>query len=480
MKRTNYSLLVLMCVAIFSWTAKAQEFAGGTGTQIDPFLISTPQQLENMRTYTAINDGSASVSVKYFKLVADIDLASVSNWVPLSTSADGTTSQSYGYMNFDGDGHVIKNMTSKYPGTGYYANYWGFAGILCGSIKNTGFVNVDVLGTDAGPIAGAVGRGTPAVGSEALQRGTIENCFVTGKVSGTARIGGVAGQIGTKGSYIKNCYSTCDVTNTATSGSANFTGGVVGVVAGTAATNPIAVSYVENCYATGNVVSQIGRAGGVLGMANGGAILNGVAFNKSITMNATDSVGTIAGFIHSVSVPLCTGEYLAKNNISMMQNGTAYTPRSFSVVAGRPIDGISKDNLYLSNPANYTSLGFPIGSIWANDLVNQIYPQLLWVSLRSDAAQIDGISESEVTTVYQTHIDKNIIKHSISASGYLTIQTKEIIQKVEIFNLNGQMIYAGANQNDEVNIDLSSFCPAIYIVNATTSEKSYTIKIVKK
>lgn len=374
--------------------ALLKEFQGGDGTQGNPYLIATPQQLENMRKYTAINDGSASISIKYFKLIADIDLASVSNWIPLSANEAGE-SQSYGYMHLDGDAHIIKNMTSKYPGPGstgtVTSGYWGFAGILCGSIKNIGFVNVDVQSADAGPIAGAVGRGTPAVGSEALQRGIIENCFVTGKVSGAARIGGVAGQIGAKGSYIKNCYSTCDVTNMATTGTTNYTGGVVGVVAGSDANNAIAVSYVENCYATGNIASQTGRAGGVLGMANGGAIKNGVSFNKSITMtSASDPFGTIAGFIHTVSAPLCTGSYIAKDNITMMRGGSAYIPVNFDVLAGYPIDGKIKDDVTLSSAVTYFTLGFS-GSIWSLNLVNNIYPQLLWVSERSDAADIDGL-----------------------------------------------------------------------------------------
>jgi hypothetical protein len=188
-----------------SWQANSQ-FQGGTGTEEDPFLISTPEHLENMRRYTAINSTSNNGKpIKHFKLTADIDLAVVTNWLPLSFNLGGAN-QGYAYMHLDGDGHIIKNMTSVYPGTGT-AEYWGFAGILCGSIKNLGLVNVHVSGTNyPGAIAGAVGRTTPTTGLENLQRGYIENCFVSGRVTGTGRAGGITGQIGGKGSYVKNCY----------------------------------------------------------------------------------------------------------------------------------------------------------------------------------------------------------------------------------------------------------------------------------
>ena len=476
MKNSNFLLLLFMLVNLFSWSARGQEFAGGEGTQENPYLISNAQHLESIRQF------AHTAPAKYYKLVADVDLISIANWVQLSSDADGIESSGFAYMHLDGNGHIIKNLTSKYPGEGYYTNYWGFAGILCGSIKNLGFIDVDVQSVDVGPIAGAVGRGTPAVGDEEAQRGYIENCFVTGTVTGTGRIGGVAGQIGQKGSYVKNCYSTCDVINTATSGTTNFTGGVVGVVAGSAANNSIAISYVENCYATGSVICEMGRAGGVLGLANGGAILNGVALNKSLTMTApSDPFGTIVGFIHSVSAPYCTGEYIAADGIPVMRGGLLHTPENFAVIPGDPIDGVMKDSVYLSDPSNYSSIGFSIGSVWANDLANKIYPQLLWVSQRLDAGFIDGLQlADDFSSVIATTNKNNKIISSMSISGYLNIQSEDIIRKIEVFTLNGQSVFESEYQSHEVNIDMSSKLPALYIVKINTEEKSYTIKILKK
>ena len=464
-----------------SWPAESQ-FQGGTGTQEDPYLISTPKHLENMRRYTAVNSiSNNNKPVKYFKLTSDIDLSSIPNWLPLSFNLGGTN-QGYAYMHLDGDGHVIKNMTSIYPGTGT-SEYWGFAGILCGSIKNLGLINVNVSCTNyPGAIAGAVGRTTPTAGLENLQRGSVENCFVTGKVTGTGKAGGITGQIGNKGSFVKNCYSTCDVTNTGNTATA-YTGGIVGAVIGNAANNTIAVSYVENCFATGNIKGEKGFVGGIAGGVLGGNISNCVAYNQSIIMNdgsLNNSIGTLTADIDAVSYALMTNSdnFLAKDSIKMLRGETPYNPSNFDVMSGKPLDGIVKDFTYLSDRSNYQYLD---NLIWADDLANAIFPQLLWVSLRADAAEIDGL---QLTTgemgVEQTYISDNNIKTSITPSGILSLQTNEIIRNVSIYSLQGHSLFDKDFQEHLVHVDLSLYPSAVYLVNIITSENISRLKILKK
>ena len=67
----------------------AGEFAGGTGTQADPYLISTPQQLFKMKDFTS----------SHFKLTNDIDLSG-HDWIPITSFS--TT--------FDGNNFAIKNL----------------------------------------------------------------------------------------------------------------------------------------------------------------------------------------------------------------------------------------------------------------------------------------------------------------------------------------------------------------------------------
>ncbi len=74
------------------------DFAGGTGTEDDPYLIEDAVQLDKVREQ---NSG------QYFKLIKDIDLSSYDNWKPLS-SKDDSEHRFVGY--FDGNGFTISNL----------------------------------------------------------------------------------------------------------------------------------------------------------------------------------------------------------------------------------------------------------------------------------------------------------------------------------------------------------------------------------
>ena len=156
------------------------EFAGGSGTLEDPYLIQTAQQLNAMRKGPE----------NHYKLIADIDLSQWGNWVPI-----GATS-AYGFMgggwdkaekgafafsgSFDGNGHVISGMqiviNEDTPFLTEKANVraYGLFGNLatCPSahkIKNLGVVNfnIDVNYTNlknevnlyAGAICGGMNNG---------------------------------------------------------------------------------------------------------------------------------------------------------------------------------------------------------------------------------------------------------------------------------------------------------------------------------
>ena len=155
------------------------EFAGGSGTLEDPYLIQTAQQLN------AIRKGPNS----HYKLIADIDLSKWGNWVPIGAS------EAYGFMgtwdkaeegNFafggslDGNGHVISGMqiviNEETPFLTETANFraYGLFGNLATcpeahKIKNLGVVNfnIDVNYTNlkkevnlyAGAICGGMNQG---------------------------------------------------------------------------------------------------------------------------------------------------------------------------------------------------------------------------------------------------------------------------------------------------------------------------------
>jgi hypothetical protein len=182
----------------------------------------------------------------HYKLTADITLTS--NWIAIGTSTNPFRG------NFNGNGHVIYNMTIVND----FENQ-GMFGYLTGTVQNLGLVNVDirVRERNVGGIAGITFSGR------------VYHCYVTGVVSGLNNVGGIVGSknIG----IVSNSYTTCDVIGT------NSIGGIVGYNNG----------VVTACYATGNIRGN-SRVGGIVG-SNVYSVRNCYALNSVIRSNSSVS-----------------------------------------------------------------------------------------------------------------------------------------------------------------------------------------------
>lgn len=203
------------------WDGKvAAGYAGGSGTETDPYIIETARQLaylvkhDVIDTANAGNKKSASTG-KYYKLAADIYLNDVTDpdWAKNSPNSwySATSTQRFG-GNIDGDGYTIYGL--YYSGTGNaglipYANtYWNDI-----TVKNLIISNASLSsGNYAGSVFGYVYTGS----KKTL---TFENCFVNDDVtiysSGSdARVGGLVGGVqyseGATSNFI-GCASLADV-----------------------------------------------------------------------------------------------------------------------------------------------------------------------------------------------------------------------------------------------------------------------------
>lgn len=202
----------------------------GAGTQSNPYIISTPQDLNDIR-----NNLTA-----YYELANDIDMSSFGNFIPI-----GKVSPYFrGYL--DGKGYKIKNLTINET-TGY-VGLFGYIANDSSYIRNLGLEDCNISGGTVSNWCGAI--------SGALNHGIIENCYASGAVTGKYMVGGLVGQFpyGT----IKNSYANVNVTGFAR------VGGLVGY---STSVNCI----VENCYANGITVhTETGTAypaGGLIGDA---------------------------------------------------------------------------------------------------------------------------------------------------------------------------------------------------------------------
>ena len=208
-----------------------------------------------------VNGGKTDINITLDK---NIDLTG-KDWTPIGTDYD----KSY-KGTFDGGGHTITGLT--FTRNDKYAGLFGWLN-KAGTVKNVVMEGVQITSNQiyGGSIGGVAG----------YSWGTIENCSVSGSVSGTVYVGGVVGaQI--DGS-ITGCSSSATVKGTVD------VGGVAGQTNGGAT--------LTACYATGNVIIEIDpvkniSGGGLVGM-NGG---NGL-FACYATGNVT-STGSSTGNVH--------------------------------------------------------------------------------------------------------------------------------------------------------------------------------------
>ena len=213
-----------------------------------------------MNVAELVNGGKTDINITLDK---NIDLTG-KEWTPIGTSFSNSYTGT-----FDGGGHTITGLTVTTNDE--YAGLFGCLG-EAGTVKNVVMEGVQITNNHSSSFAGGVAG---------FSWGTIENCSVSGSVSGTVYVGGVVG-------------AQIDGSITGCSSSATVKGMVdVGGVAGQ--TNSSAT--LTACYATGNVTLEIDpkkniAGGGLVGMNAGSSLLACYA-----TGNVT-STGSSTGYVH--------------------------------------------------------------------------------------------------------------------------------------------------------------------------------------
>ena len=205
-----------------------------------------------------VNGGKTDINITLDK---NIDLTG-KGWTPIGTSFDNSYKGT-----FDGGGHTITGLAvttnDQFVGLFGYLN-------RAGTVKNVVMEGIQITSNHMfGCTGGVVG----------YSWGTIENCSVSGSVSGTDCVGGVVGS--QKAGSIIGCCTSATVKGT------HYVGGVAGEKWGT----------MTACYATGNVTLEIASqknlyGGGVVGLNGGSRVLACYA-----TGNVT-STGSSTGNVH--------------------------------------------------------------------------------------------------------------------------------------------------------------------------------------
>ena len=280
-------------VFVYKMKNAADWQAGGEYTYTVSLAAARGYIIEDDGTYTVtsadglmnvaelVNGGKTDINITLDK---NIDLTG-KDWTPIGTSARNSYKGT-----FDGGGHTITGLTVTTNDEDV-----GLFGRLnrAGTVKNVVMEGIQITSNqiNGGSIGGVVG----------FSWGTIENCSVSGSVSGTVYVGGVVGV--QWGGSITGCSSSATV-----KGMVNV-GGVVGQMNGNI---PLTA-----CYATGNVTLEIDpekniSGGGLVGFNGGSSLLACYATGNVTSTGSSTGKVHIGGFLGDNYTTVTAGYW--KNN----------------------------------------------------------------------------------------------------------------------------------------------------------------------
>ena len=241
-KRIGSLLLILaLCFTLLPTAALASDgawdgsiataFAGGTGTERDPYQIAGGAQLAYLAS--EVNKGQTYEN-SHFVLTADIDLAN-HDWTPIGNSFSdalfGGTDYHLFAGNLDGKGHTIFNISIGTENAPLESDVFGLFGATGGKISNLNLDDITIYGTAKNVSGYIIGLAGALAGSAS---GPIENC------------------------HVANLSMTMNTPDSGTA-AAYWIGGLVGALDGS--------QHIEECSAAGTIkeLSGKGSIGGLIG-----------------------------------------------------------------------------------------------------------------------------------------------------------------------------------------------------------------------
>lgn len=354
---------------------QAQEFAGGSGTEADPWQIATAEHLSNVRNYLGEEHSN-----KHFIQIADIDLGVApwnqgEGWIPITICS---TNRFTG--NYDGNHHIISNLFINRPQLrrqSLFGNIWG------ATIKNLAVVNVNVRGAEW--VGGLVG--------EATHDSKIMNSYATGNVRGTTHVGLLVGTFWNTGSMV-NCYSDGNVTGT------DQVGGLVGQSGHTT---------VKNCYSRANVTG-LTRVGGLVGR-NAQSTRPSPIYNSFSTgrVQGNTDVGGLVGY-----------------NNCIILNSYWDTQTSGTDTSAGGEGAMGRSTAQMTYPyAENTFVDWDFDDIWVTDeslLRNDGYPFLVWQSFYAFFDLIAVQGDGFVDLSWNEPENLNIIRYRVYRNNEMAIE----------------------------------------------------------
>ncbi len=236
---------ILFCTAGVA-SAEDSGFEGGDGSRENPYQIATKEQLWRALENKQRDDSYILLNDLFF---TEEEFQEGGAFYNGGRFWDGIGGFNYYQGDFNGNGHTIKGLKMK--------EEYGFINDLDSkaSVRNLYLEDVYKMKASGGVITH-------------YNRGTIQNCYVSGVIDGTQRggnLGAIAG-VNKESGRIGECYNSADIQ----AGSST--------VGGIAARN--SGGKIENCYNIGNVLLKCSESdvwvenGGIVGATKNGTIKN--------------------------------------------------------------------------------------------------------------------------------------------------------------------------------------------------------------
>lgn len=286
----------------------------------ETYYLTTSDDLVKLQDL--VNSGVDTTNVT-FELMNDIDMKGVSFRGIGTGGADGSDDTKVFKGNFNGNEHVISNLTINTT-----EDYVGLFAVSMGNIDSLGLENCDITG---GTVGGLV----------AMNTGNITNSYVTGKITSVGDEKSVGGFVSGNLGNISNCYSECEIITT---DKAYYVGGFAGASLGGIIKNSYSVAEVSassssfyvggfsgiadaqssvsfsNCYAGGSL-SGGGYDGGFIGRSNSSINITDCYTDTSVQGGASYE-GAFIGYVDTGTPTITNSYYDTTKNGAMADFGS--------------------------------------------------------------------------------------------------------------------------------------------------------------
>ena len=411
--------------------APLQEYSGGSGTEADPWLLSTAADLKALSVSNAHwGDGFC------FKMTGDIDAAGVT--APIGNAANPFKGR------FDGNGKLVKNLALEGSTVGDGVGLFGV--VDGGRIFDLGVLDAAVNGaTFTGILAGKI------------ESGEVARCYTSGMVTAKSICSG--GLVGENGGVITDCYSVATVTS-----SSYAAGGLVGKNTG----------EISRVIAAGNV-KGFDYVGGVTG-ANYGKISKSIAVNERITSELSSNYAARFGGNNN-------SRNAGQDNHSW--DGIPAGHINWSEYGDHAALRTSNDLVVESSFRTLT--GWDFASTWKWQMKSQrsAYPsQGPVLQVHSDEQPLIYPQEffNTVSGVEVVSAGAGISVGPNPTDGKLMVTAADGIAACAVYSMGGSQVASrqGGGQT-EIELDITSSPAGVYILSVASEGASTAIfKIIKK